>query len=70
MEPRSAVSLQGEGCFYFYFFIFSQHSYCSQISDGLPEDETVITWTVNSDRGVSHEEADAESPVFIISLWS
>lgn len=70
VEPRSAVSLQGEGCFYFYFFIFSQHSYCSQISDGLPEDETVITWTVNSDRGVSHEEADAESPVFIISLRS
>lgn len=69
MEPRSAVSLQGERCFYFCLF-FSQHSYCSQISDELPEDKIAVTWTVNSDRGVSHEEADAEPLVLIISLWS
>lgn len=60
---------KGKGVFIFVYF-FSQHSYCSQISDELPEDKIAVTWTVNSDRGVSHEEADAEPLVLIISLWS
>lgn len=61
---------KGKGVFIFVSLFISQHNYCSQISNELSEDEIAVTWTVNSDRGVSHEEADAESLVLVISLWS
>lgn len=62
------MSLHGER--WFCLFVCPQHYYCSQFSDGLSEDYVAVTQTVKSDRRVSHEEADAESPPLIILFWS
>lgn len=49
--------------FLFACLFFPQYYYCPQFSDGTCEDYIAVTQTVKSDRRVSHEEADAESPV-------